>query len=59
VWGGPYQLNSTVVGFGASEAANAQQYVEFSFDLTGGHDPEAFLVKVRIVAKDFEFGSSD
>ncbi|HSC87609.1 MAG TPA: hypothetical protein VLC09_10080 [Polyangiaceae bacterium] len=55
VEGGPYQLNSTVVGFGAV-ASEADNHVEFRFDLTGGIDPEAFWATMKIVAERFEFG---
>jgi hypothetical protein len=54
--GAGYQLNSTVVDFGASEAS-APDYIEFFFDLTGGTDAEAFIVKLKIMAKDFQVGS--
>jgi len=53
--GGPYQLNSTVVDFGAAPSGD-RDYIEFYFDLTGGTDPEAFMVQVKILAKYFEFG---
>lgn len=53
--GGPYQLNSSVVDFGAASSGNGD-YIEFYFDLTGGTDPEAFMVKVKVLAKEFEFG---
>jgi len=52
---GPYQLNSTVVDFGAKPNVEVG-FIDFHFDLTGGTDPDAFLVKVKIVAKDFLFG---
>jgi len=50
-----YQLNSTVVDFGAIDHGDGA-HLEFYFDLTGGVDPDAFLVKVRILAKDFDLG---
>lgn len=52
---GSYQLNSTVVDFGAS-ARSDSEYIEFYFDLTGGHDAERYYVKMKIVAKSFEYG---
>jgi hypothetical protein len=52
--GGPYQLNSTVVDFGAAPSEDSD-CIEFYFDLTGGTDPEAFMVKVKVLAKYFEF----
>lgn len=55
---GSYQLNSTVVGFGA-EALAGGEYVEFYFVLTGGTDPDAFMVKLRIVGRSFTFGSGE
>jgi hypothetical protein len=53
--GGRYQLNSTVVDFGA-EPSTVEGYVTFSLHLTGGTDPDAFMAKVRIEASDFTFG---
>lgn len=53
--GGVYQLNSTVVDFGAAATADGQ-YVDFYFDLTGGTDPDAYLVRINIVARSFDFG---
>ena len=53
--GGVYRLNATVVDF-AAQPADAPDHIEFSFDLTGGHDPDAFLVTIKIVAVRFEFG---
>lgn len=55
VCGGAYQLNSTVVDYGAEPSVN-REYIEFYFDLTGGSDPEAFLVRLKFLAKDFELG---
>jgi len=52
---GSYQLNSTVIDFGATSNGSSE-YVEFYFDLTGGRDPECFIVKLKIVAKSFEYG---
>jgi hypothetical protein len=49
-----YQLNATVVDFGARPVEDG--HVEYHFDLTGGADPDAFLVKLKIVARDFAFG---
>ena len=51
-----YQLNSTVVGHGAAPAS-VNGFVEFYFDLTGGTDPDAFMARMKIVARDFSFGS--
>lgn len=56
--GGLYQLNATVVDFGAV-LANVTGYVELFFDLTGGSDPSAFMVRMKIVARDFRFGGLD
>jgi hypothetical protein len=53
--GASYQLNSTVVGYGA-RAVGAEGFFEFYFDLTGGTDPDAFMVKLVITARDFGFG---
>ena len=53
--GSSYQLNSTVVDFGATIKGERDQ-IEFYIDLTGGRDSDAFLVKLRIVAKSFVFG---
>ena len=50
-----YQLNCCVVGFRAA-VSNESDYIEFAFDLTGGIDPDSFMVKVTFVAKNFEFG---
>lgn len=55
VFSGTYQLNSTVVDFGA-EPSDEDDFIEFYFDLTGGSDPDAFLVRLKILAKEFEFG---
>lgn len=52
--GGGYQLNSTVVDFGAELGAN--ESLVFYFDLTGGWDPDAFVVRLKFVAKNFSFG---
>jgi hypothetical protein len=54
--GGPYRLNSTVVDFGAAPTDH-DDLIEFSFDMTGGTDPESFLVKVTIRAEDFDFAA--
>ena len=51
-----YQLNSTVVDFGAVPSTD-NGYIEFYFDLTGGTDPESFLVRVKVLARDFAFGT--
>jgi len=53
--GSIYRLNSTVVGYGAVPA-NRQDLIEYYFDLTGGREPETFLVRLRIFAQDFAFG---
>lgn len=50
-----YQLNSTVVDFGAATGRNPD-YIEFYLVLTGGTDPDAFMAKVTFEAKDFDFG---
>lgn len=50
-----YQFNSTVVDFGA-EVSGEGEYIEFYFTLTGGSDPDAFMVTVKFIAKAFEFG---
>lgn len=55
--GAAYELNSTVVGHGAAPAS-VNGFVEFYFDLTGGTDRDAFLVRMKIVAQDFSFGSA-
>lgn len=51
---GRYELNSTVVDFGASSDGTN---VVFYFDLTGGRSRDAFLVRVEIVAALFSFGA--
>ena len=51
--GGNYELNSTVIDFGAQVRA---EEVEFSFELTGGHSEEGFIAQLRIVGGDFRFG---
>ncbi len=56
--GSSYQLNSTVVGFGAGPCDD-DPYIDFWFELTGGTDPEAFMVKMKVVAKGFTFGHDD
>ncbi len=53
--GGRYQLNSTVVDFGAVPGTDCD-HIEFYFDLTGGVDPDAFLVRLKFEAKAFAFG---
>jgi len=52
--GGGYHLNATVVDFGVELGAN--EFLMFYFDLTGGWDPDAFVVRLRFTAKDFSFG---
>jgi hypothetical protein len=52
---GTYQLNSTVVDFGAAPSGD-REFIEFYFELSGGTDPDAFLVKVKILATDFQLG---
>ncbi|MBL8718920.1 MAG: hypothetical protein JNL79_23255 [Myxococcales bacterium] len=47
-----YQLNSTVVGHGATQRGAE---VEFYLDLTGGWDNDHFMVRLTIVAEDFEY----
>lgn len=53
MFGGEYQLNSTVVGCRAEPTGDGE-HVTFLFDLTGGTDPEAFLVTVTITASSFD-----
>jgi hypothetical protein len=50
-----YQLNSTVVGFRVVPSAKRLGLFEFHFELTGGTDPEAFMVSLKFEAKGFEF----
>ncbi|QSQ17732.1 hypothetical protein [Myxococcus landrumensis] len=50
-----YQFNSTVVDFGAALSGDGE-HIEFHFALSGGTDPDAFLVKLTFIAKAFEFG---
>lgn len=52
---GRYQLNATIVDIDAKALPDGE-YVEFAFDLTGGHDADAFFVTLRIVAKGFTLG---
>ncbi|MCH9687405.1 MAG: hypothetical protein K0V04_38580 [Deltaproteobacteria bacterium] len=56
--GGEYQLNSNVVGCRAEPTGDGE-HVDFSFDLTGGTDPEAFLVTVTITAATFDVTAWD
>ncbi len=56
--GGAYQLNSTVVDFGASPSEDSD-YIEFAFELTGGIDPKSFMVEFRVIARNFEIGTVD
>jgi hypothetical protein len=53
--GGRYQLNSTVVDFGAAPHGDGDG-IAFWFALTGGADPDGFLVTVTIVAASFQLG---
>lgn len=53
---GRYQLNATLVDIEAVALEDGEN-VEFRFDLTGGHDPEAYLVKLRIVGKCFSLSA--
>ena len=53
--GAAYQLNSTVIGFGAAPVGDGD-LIEFHFVLTGGHDPEAFMVRLNISVVGFDFG---
>jgi hypothetical protein len=53
--GGRYQLNSTVLDFGATPSED-RVHIDFYFDLTGGTDPDAFMVKVKFEARGFDFG---
>lgn len=52
---GRYQLNATIVDTVATPLPDGE-HVEFAFDLTGGHDADAFFVTLRIVAKGFALG---
>lgn len=56
--GGTYQLNSTVVDFGAV-LIDGGDHVEFYFDLTGGTEPESFMVRIKVLAREFLFGGVD
>lgn len=49
---GRYQLNSTIADVAAMQLPGGE-HIEFTFDLTGGNDADAYTVKLRIVAKDF------
>jgi hypothetical protein len=51
---GRYQLNATMVDIEARVLPDGTG-IEFAFELTGGHDADAFLVKMMIVAEDFAF----
>ncbi len=51
-FGGEYQLNSTVVGCRAEPVGDGE-HINFYFELTGGTDPDAFLVSVTITATSF------
>ncbi|WP_224241737.1 hypothetical protein [Hyalangium gracile] len=53
--GGRYQLNSTVVDFGAV-ISKEHEYIDFYFELSGGTNPDAFLVKLKFEAMSFDFG---
>jgi hypothetical protein len=52
---GRYQLNATIVNIDAAMQVGGDN-VEFTFDLTGGHDSAAYFVKLRIIAKGFAIG---
>jgi hypothetical protein len=52
---GRYQLNATIVDIEARALPDGEN-VEFVFDLTGGHDADAYFVKLRIVGKGFALG---
>jgi hypothetical protein len=52
---GRYQLNATIMNIEARALPDGAN-VEFEFELSGGHDADAYLVKLRIVAKDFALG---
>jgi hypothetical protein len=52
---GRYQLNATIVDIEATALPDGEN-VEFVFDLTGGHDADAYFVKLRIVGKSFLLG---
>lgn len=53
---GRFQLNATIVDIAATAMPDGE-HVEFVFDLTGGHDADAYYVKLHIVGKAFVFGS--
>jgi len=55
VFEGRYQLNATIVDIEAASLPDGEN-VEFVFDLTGGHDADAYFVKLRIVGKSFALG---
>lgn len=55
IFDGEYQLNSTVIDYGATPSESGE-HVEFYLELSGGTDPDAFLVKVTFRAMDFDFG---
>ena len=52
---GRYQLNATIVDVEATPLSGGE-YLTFTFDLTGGHDADAYMVKLRIVAQNFALG---
>jgi hypothetical protein len=52
---GRYQLNATIMYIEARALPDGEN-VEFVFHLSGGHDADAYLVKLRIVGKDFALG---
>ena len=52
---GRYQLNATIVDAEARVLPDGES-VEFVFSLTGGHDADAYFVKLRIVGRGFAFG---
>lgn len=51
---GRYQLNATVVDFDAVPTPDGER-IEYTFTLTGGSDPDAFMVKMKVVGGGFSF----
>jgi hypothetical protein len=52
---GRYQLNATIMDIEATALSDGVN-VQFVFDLTGGHDADAYFVKLRIVGTGFALG---
>ena len=53
---GRFQLNATIIECDATPLPDGE-HVEFAFTLTGGSDPDAFVVTLRIIGKEFSFGA--